>query len=128
MILLSTWRVGTMVTRRLVTSCRIPHIHGTVLLRRRVQAAVVQTVVAAAAVVVVKRETMMTSNVQTHATIQVLSKIKEMGQILATSGVEAKVAHGQTTVIATIRSPRLRRKRAAAKPFVALEKHVLRPL
>lgn len=107
---------------------RIPHIHGTVLLRRRVQAAVVQTVVAAAAVVVVKRETMMTSNVQTHATIQVLSKIKEMGQILATSGVEAKVAHGQTTVIATIRSPRLRRKRAAAKPFMAPEKHVLRPL
>lgn len=102
---------------------RIPHIHGTV----RVRAAVVQAVVVAAVVVVDHLVTVMT-NVQTHATTPVLWPLKELGQIIATTGVENKVAHGQTTVIATIRSPRLRRKRAAAQPIMAPEKHVLRPL
>ena len=104
---------------------RIPHIHGTVRVRAVVRAAVVQAVVVAAVAVVDHLVTVMTRNVQTHATTPALRKIKELGQIIATTGVESKVAHGQTTVIATLRCPGLRRKRAAAQPIMAPEKHVL---
>ena len=109
---------------------RIRPIHGTVLLRRRrVPAAVVQAVVVAVVVVVDHLVlAVMTMHVQTHATTQILWLRKQVGWRIATTGVKAKVAHGQTTISATNRNPQLRRKRAAVKPFMAPEKHVLKPL